>query len=162
MKILRFRNHDAGIMLLECVAYIAGLAVVMGLAYAAYYRSLSVSGGIRRNANDITKTLICGERWRDEVRSATGAISVSDGDGNQVVRIPQRSGNLIYRFENGVIQRSSDGKVFDEVLANVKSSEIHRDERKHVIAWRWEIELKAIKKAKVTPLFSFEAVPAKK
>ena len=162
MKILRRRNHDTGIMLLECVAYIAGLAVVMGLAYAAYYRSLSVSGDIRRNASDITKTLSCGERWREEIRGATGAIFVSGTDGNQVVRIPQASGDLIYRFENGVIQRSSDGKVFKDVLANVKTSEILRDERKHVIAWRWEIELKAVKKAKVTPLFTFEAVPTTK
>ena len=152
----------AGIMLIECVAYIAILAVIMGLSYGAYYRTVASSSGMRRNAADITKALQCGERWRDDVRNATGDLSVSQTDQRQVVSIPQKSGEVIYSFENGAIQRSSDGKTWNPILRNVKASQIYQDKRKQGVAWRWEVELNSVKKAKVRPLFTFQAVTAKK
>ena len=143
-------------------AYLAGLVIVMSLAYGAYYRTAAASSGMRRNADDITKTLQCGERWREDVRNATGDLSVSQTDQRQVVSIPQKSGEVIYRFENDTIRRSSDGKTWNPILRNVKASQVFKDNRKQVVAWRWEVELNAVKKAKVRPLFTFQAVSAKK
>lgn len=163
MKIFaRHRKQNSGIMLLECVAYIAGLAVVMGLAYGAYYRCMATSTGMRRNATDITKVLQCGERWREDVRRATGNLSVTEANERQTMRIPQKSGAVIYIFENGAIKRSMDGKTWSAVLSNVKTTQIKKEERKQVVAWRWEVELSARKEAKVRPLFTFQAVPEKK
>jgi hypothetical protein len=44
-------------------------------------------------------------------------------------------------------------------LSNVKSSKMQSELRENVTAWRWELELKTVKKtARVRPLFTFEAV----
>lgn len=163
MKIsTRNRKTNSGIMLIECLAYIAGLAVVMGLAYGAYYRCVAASNGMRRNATDITKVLQCGERWREDVRRATGDLSVTEADARQTLRIPQKSGAVLYVFENGAVKRSIDGKTWNAILPNVKASQIKKENRKQVTAWRWEVELAARKEAKVRPLFTFQAVPERK
>lgn len=163
MKIFRRnRKQNSGIMLLECVAYVAGLAVVMGLAYAAYYRCAASSNRMRRNATDITKVLQCGERWREDVRRATGNLFVTNANERQTVRIPQKGGAIIYIFEKGAIKRSVNGTAWNLLLPNVKASQIKKEERKHVVAWRWEVELNARKDAKMRPLFTFLAVSEKK
>ena len=158
----RHRKANSGIMLVECVAYIAGLAVVMSLAYGAYYRCVTASSGMRRNSTDIVKTLQCGERWREDVRRATGDLSVTEANARQTLRIPQKSGAVFYVFENGAVKRSTDGKKWNPILPNVKTSQIKKDERTQVVAWRWEVELAARKDAKVRPLFTFQAVPERK
>ena len=163
MKILLcHRKRDSGISLIECLAYISGLAIVMGLAYGAYYRCMATSNGMRRNATDIVDALQCGERWREDVRRATGDLSVSEVSGRQTVRIPQKSGVVIYVFENGTIERSADGKNWNAVLPNVKTSQIKKDERKQVVAWRWEVELNSRKDAKVSSALYFRGSSGKK
>lgn len=158
----RNKNGTCGIMLVECLAYIAGLAVVMGLSYGAYYRCVTTSNGMRRNATDITEAMQCGERWREDVRRAEGNLSVTEADERQTMRIPRKSGAIIYVFENGAVKRSMDGKKWDSILINVKASQIKKEERKHVVAWRWELELDSRKDARMRPLFTFQAAQKKK
>src|SRR5688572_8583407 len=123
------QKRNSGIMLLECLTYLAGLVVVMGLAYGAYYRCVASSTGMRRNAADIAKVLQCGERWREDVRLATGNLSVTEANEHQTVRIPQKSGAVIYIFENGTIKRSTDEKKWNSILPNVKASQMKKEDR---------------------------------
>lgn len=162
MKILARHRKNSGFMLIDCLAYLAGLVIVMGLAYGAYYRCVVTSNAMRRNATDIVKALQCGERWREDVRRATGDLSVTEANGRQTARIPQKSGAIIYVFENGTVKRSIDGKKWNAILPNVKASQIEKDERTQVVAWRWEVELNSRKDAKVRPLFTFQSVPETK
>lgn len=162
MKIsTRNRKQNSGVLLIECLAYIAGLAVVIGLSYAAYYRCVANSSGARRNATDIANVLHCGERWREDVRNATGNLTVTQANERQTVRIPRKSGAVIYVFENGEIKRSENGTKWNSILKNVKSSHVEKEDRKQVTAWRWEVELNARQDAKVRPLFTFQAAPEK-
>jgi len=163
MKIFALhRKQDSGIMLLECLTYLAGLMVVMGLAYGAYYRCVVSSTGMRKNGTDITKVLQSGERWREDVRNASGNLSVTKANERQTVRIPQKSGTVIYVFENGTVKRSGDEKKWISILSNVKASRFEKEERKQVVAWRWEVELNARKESKMRPLFTFQVAQIRK
>jgi hypothetical protein len=142
--------------LIEVMTYIAVLSVVMALAYPAYYRCQRGSRDLRRNADDIVSALRAGERWRKDIRAATGPIVSSD---DRLV-IPQPNGDVIYRFADGKLFRITNHQSLVTVISNVKSSTMRADAREHVTAWRWELELAGQQKeVKVRPLFSFVAVP---
>lgn len=152
-----------GFTLIECLVYIGVLAVVFGLAYAAFYRCWDNSLGVRRNAEDIERALQAGERWRADVRLATAPITVEQTNHEQLLRIPQRDGAVRYLFSNGAVQRRAGSEApWMNVLAKVKSSRMEADARPYVRAWRWELELPVYHKgAQLRPLFTFEAVPTR-
>src|ERR1019366_10279726 len=53
-----------GYLLIEALVYIGVVAALLGVAYAAAYRSIDRSIALRRSADDITSALHAGERWR--------------------------------------------------------------------------------------------------
>ncbi len=55
--------------------------------------------------NDITTALHAGERWRADVRAATGNISITTTPTGELVRIPETKKEIIYRFEAGEVRR---------------------------------------------------------
>ena len=59
-------------MLVDCLVYLAIWVVVVGLAFSAFYRCMSYSKNLARNADDIARALKAGERWREDVRAAAG------------------------------------------------------------------------------------------
>jgi Tfp pilus assembly protein PilE len=63
-------KSERGYSLIECLVYIAVLAVVLNLSFVAYYRYEQHTRSLRRNADDITRALRAGERWREDVRTA--------------------------------------------------------------------------------------------
>ena len=65
-----------GYSLIECLVYIAVLAVVLNLSFVAYYRYDQHTHSLRRNADDITRALRAGERWREDVRTASASPHV--------------------------------------------------------------------------------------
>ena len=143
-----------GYSLIECLVYIAVLAVVLNLSFLAYFRYSQHSNSLRRNADDIILTLHAGERWREDVRASTALPhAVANG-----AVFPQRSGEVAYIFEDETVWRqTSHTRV--AVLKHVKASAMSDDSRPHVDAWRWEVELASPKKnVFVRPLFSFTAV----
>lgn len=153
----RFRNQQ-GFMLIECMAYIVVSAIVLGLACNAYLHCQKNSRALQRNADDVLRTLRAGEKWREDVRSATGPLRLT-ADGGVV--IPKKEADVTYRFTDGAVMRavSSRNGAVEMLLAGVKESVMHKDVRRHVTAWRWEVELKsAATTAKIRPLFTFEAV----
>src|SRR5262245_40944303 len=54
----------SGMMLIDCLAYIALLALILTMAFAAFYRANDYSRELSRNTADITRALQAGERWR--------------------------------------------------------------------------------------------------
>src|SRR5438552_14699401 len=53
------RHHAKGILLIECLVYFS-IWLVMGLAFAAFYRCVDYSKALSRNAADIVRVLQAG------------------------------------------------------------------------------------------------------
>src|SRR5512137_1852725 len=72
MKLQLHSKHGrlAGYLLTEALVYISVVVVILGIGYAAMYRSIRYSLDLRRSAEDISKALNVGERWRDDIRAA--------------------------------------------------------------------------------------------
>src|SRR5262245_35043273 len=92
-----------GFSLLECVVYLAVLAIVTGLAFAAYQRCLAGCASFQRNADDIARALEAGERWREDVRQS-GQISVSENS----LQLHQHTNTIEYTFHDSAIWRRID------------------------------------------------------
>jgi hypothetical protein len=147
-------------MLLDCLVYIAIWTVVAGLATAVFFRLLTHTKHLNRNAAEIVRTLKTGERWRQDVREAAGELDLVDSTDAQTLRIPKTAGEVAYLFRQGTVYRRGQADApWLQLLPGVKSSRMQKDRRLHVVSWRWEIELKSRQKTtRVQPLFSFEAV----
>ena len=157
------RRH-AGMMLLECLVYISVFVILLGGATTAFYFCWDHSQALIGATNDIASTLSTGERWRADVRAATGKITAETTTAGEVVRIPEGARMVSYRFDSGEVSRqfSASAKPL-LLLANVKSSQMEMDARGAVSAWRWELELSPRRKETHLPLrFSFEAAAAAK
>jgi Tfp pilus assembly protein FimT len=160
IRCTRATGGEGGFTLIECLAYIGLLAVVLGVATRLFFQSWDDSKALRRNADDIVRILHTGDQWRDDVRAATGLVQVTDADGVEQLRIPASTGEIVYTFSNGELRRQAGAAAVNRVwLSNVKSSQMQSDSRRDVTAWRWELELKTVKKtARWRPLFTFETV----
>lgn len=149
-----------GIMLIDCLVYIALLALILGLAFAAFYRTLEHATRLERNVADVLRALRAGERWRDDIRAATRPPNLVRSAGELVLRIQHAQGQVAYILrENTLFREETPGGRRAEVLSNVQASTFHRDPHRHIVAWRWELELRGKQKAtRVKPLFTFQAV----
>jgi hypothetical protein len=149
----------AGSLLIESLVYISVFAVILGLGIGAFYVCWDHSKALHYAVDDITAALRAGERWRADVRLATGAITGNTtADGGRVC-IPHGTNKIIYRFSSGEIRRQVATSDFSELLlAKVKASEMVKETRGPVTAWRWELELYPHRKETRLPLaFTFEA-----
>jgi hypothetical protein len=155
---MRYKTDTrAGMLLIECLVYIALLAVVLGLAYAAYYRCEDNSKRLGRSVDDVLRALQAGERWRDDVRAATNVILAENA-----LRLVQTNATVDYVFGGDAIWRwAGNGAPPALFLAGLKSSRMEPDARREVAAWRWEVELARGRgaPARFHPFFTFEAVP---
>src|SRR6266851_4310227 len=98
---MKTRHSTSGFSILECLVYIAVLGVVLSLAYTTFYRLSKYSRDLRRNTDDIARTLHAGERWRADVRAAVGPLKVVEDGTENGLEIPQRSGAVVYSFSKG-------------------------------------------------------------
>lgn len=149
----------AGYLLIECLVYISVFVVILGLGLGAFYVCWDHSKALHYAVDDITAALHAGERWRADVRSATGVITgETTPDGGQL-RIPQGTNAILYRFSAGEVRRQVASSGFSELLlAKVKASEMVMETRGPAAAWRWEVALAPRRKETRLPLlFTFEA-----
>ncbi len=145
--------------IIECLVYIGLFAVLLGLGTVAFYRCFDNMKGLRRNADDITRALHAGEQWRADVRMANAEQQLETGD-EPILHLPNKQGEIVYRFSTGAVFRKTGSGPWTCVLTNVKSSGIIFDVRTRVTAWCWELELKPTQKnVRMRPLFTFLAVP---
>jgi hypothetical protein len=122
VKRSRPRHREQGILLIECLVYFSIWVLVMGLAGACFHRCLEYSKQLSRNAAEIVRVLQVGERWREEVRLATGPLAVIEIEGTEDLRIPQQERDSIYVFRNGSVSRVSTNGRWIQVLPGVKKS----------------------------------------
>jgi hypothetical protein len=150
---------QTGYLLLECLVYIAVFAVITGLGLATFYLCWDNSKALRYTTDDIAATLRAGERWRADIRGATGKITVETTAAGELLRIPYGTNEILYRLTAGEIHRQSASSGFAEsMLIAVDASQMVKDTRGTVTAWRWELELKPHREATHSPLqFTFEA-----
>ena len=152
-------RRASGVFLIECLVYIFVFAIVLGGATTAFYFCWDHSDALIGAADDINSALHTGERWRADVRGATGPITVQTNATGEVVRIPEGARVVSYHFESGKVSRqfSATAKPL-LLLSNVKTSQMTMDRRGDVSAWRWELELVPARKETHLPLrFTFEA-----
>jgi hypothetical protein len=151
---------QTGMLLIQCLVYIAVFAILLGLGTAAFYFCWNHSEALITSTNDIEAALHMGERWRADVRSATGKITVETTSKGEVIQIPEGEKEVVYRYADGELCRQAGPSAFPEVLLpKVKTSEMREDLRGSVIAWQWSVELLQHRKETHLPLwFTFEAV----
>jgi hypothetical protein len=149
----------AGIMLVECLVYLGVFAVLLGIGYGTFYLCWDNSKALHYATDDIASALRAGERWRADIRSATGKITVETTVQGEQLRIPRRTAAIIYSFKAGELRRQFASSRFSElVLPTVKTSQMVKETRGPVTAWRWELELMPRRKEIHLPLlFTFEA-----
>ena len=161
------RFRDSGILLVECMVYLAVWFVVVGLALATFYRAWDNSRSLTRYTEDMARALKAGERWRAEIRQATGALKLvsEPGIADHALHIPCASGEIVY-FCTGtnLLRRAGEEGPWTVLLPAVKASRMLLDARGSVTSWRWELELASSPKrqTRLRPLFTFQAVPSPK
>ncbi len=153
------RQSRAAATLIECLVYIGVLATLLGVATSAFYRCYEHMRSLRRNADDITRVLHLGELWRNDVRQAIQPPALDATA--QILHIQHKDGVVDYHFtENQVLRRTSTAAPWSSALTNLNQSQIRLEQHNGVAAWRWELQLKPLRKpARVPPLFTFTAVP---
>ncbi|MBI1178825.1 hypothetical protein GC207_15440 [bacterium] len=152
-------RHRRGMMLVECLIYLAISSILVSLGIALYLRCLDSATNFGRNADDIAGALSVGERWRADLRDATAMPQFLGVDSTEFI-IPQAKGNVIYRFANGMIwRRQASDAGWAHLLDRVASATWNSESRTHVTAWHLDIEMKTRKPhVRVRPLFSFIGV----
>lgn len=156
-------RSQRGISLIEMLVYVGILGVIISIGGVTLARAWDQSRAIQRNSDEIVRAVRAGERWRADIRRASGPVRViTDAEGEQV-RIPTAAGETVYRFAtNAVLFQPRSGAPEVTLLAKVKSSRMTPERRAKVNAWRWELELQpSQKQTRLRPLFTFEAVPPK-
>ena len=131
----------------------------MFLATQVFFQTRDSSDRLRRNADDITRALHAGERWREDIRTATGAPRVVEENGQVWLAVPRGTNLTVYtHFKTGVWRQESTNAPWSPALTRVKASRMEPDTRAHLTAWRWEVELQMKDDKKHTrPLFTFLA-----
>ncbi len=149
----------SGILLVECMVYIAVFAILLGGATTVFYFCWNHSEALIYATDDIASAMRAGERWRADVRAATGKISVETTTAGEVVKIPEGGKEILYRFDSDEVRRQMSSSEFSQLLLpKVKTSQMKLDARGGVTAWRWELELAQRRKETHLPLlFTFEA-----
>src|SRR5438105_12099409 len=88
MKLNLRTEVRAGYMLVEALVYIGLSFLLLGVGFAAMYRCIDNSVGLRRSSDDITSALHAGERWRADVRAAVRPIKLENLPAEQVLHLP--------------------------------------------------------------------------
>lgn len=145
--------------LIECLVYIAVLTILMAVAVGVFYVCWNGFEALISTSDDVGAALRAGERWRADVRCASGTISVENTASGQVVNIPEDGKEVVYSFDSSEIRRQIGPNGSSQVFSmKVKSSEMKSDVRGGVRAWQWELELPERPRGPHVPvLFTFEA-----
>jgi Tfp pilus assembly protein PilE len=153
-------RRQAGIMLIECISYVAVFLILSAVALGSFYLCWDHSKALISASDDISAALRAGERWRTDVRAASGTITVETTTNDEVVKIPQEKSVITYTFDSKEVKRQVGTASLPVVLLpRVVSSEMLSDARNGITAWRWELQVAQRRKEMHTQLwFTFEAV----
>ncbi len=152
-----------GVTILEMMVSIAVLTIVMAVGGVAMARLWTVTGQMRREADELQSVLAAGERWREDIRSATGAILTEAEDGIAVIRIPAKDRREVQwaSLPGAVVRRDHPDAPWTTVCRRIRGSTIQLERRGAVAAWRWDLELEPMtKRSRFVRAFTFLAVPS--
>lgn len=160
MKLSTNRRHVHGIFLIQGLVYMVILSIISYVAFNAFF---SLKTGVKRVqlvADDIVTTMEIGEQWRADIRLASEAVTIKQTDHSHSLFIPLDNGKTIFwHFSQEKVVRTDAFGHATSILENVAETRFIPDKRKHVSAWRWELELKPNgPNARTRPLFTFMAV----
>ena len=163
---LLIRTHfrlQRGLTLTECLAYIAVLGILIAIGGSTVAKAWDKSRALSRNSQDIERAINAGERWRADIRAATGPVELASASNNRTLRIPTQTGRIEYEFTGtNVCRRANEQAGWVTVLPTVKDSQMQRGTDPGVSSWQWELELQPSQKTvRIRPLFTFTAVPGK-
>jgi len=142
--------------LIDCLAYIALLALILTMAFAAFYRANDYSRDLSRNAADIARTLQAGERWRADVRSSTQPPRLETIGNESLLRLASGAGEVTYAFRGGgifrqalpntnwveLLPRAASSRMFEAAVQFSSRCQKHTNTMKtlgaqiHSVAWR--------------------------
>ena len=161
MRTRRADRHTKGIALLDCLVYLTLLAIILGLAFTAFLDTVARSTELEYIATSTVQALHAGEQWRDDVRQAQDPPQLTVVEGRSELHIRTAAGTTSYTVQNSVLRRRAGEKFpWTDVLGRVKASRFAEDRRRHVTAWRWEIELETRQdRERSSRVFTFQAVP---
>jgi len=148
-----------GMMLVDCLIYLAISSLLIGLGIALFLRCLGAATELSHNADDIAGALTLGEQWRADLRRANAEPHPTRPGAADLI-IPGAKGTIAYRLLNGAIWRQESGDAaWTRLLDRVVRVEWTPEDRSRVIAWHMDIEMKTKKRhIHVRPLFSFVGV----
>ena len=157
----RSRRFRAGTTLIECMIYIVVVTILLGMGISLLSKMVGFHRDLERNAADITRCLNAGERWRADLRRATGPIRIFRDGPDDMMEIPIGDDYILYRYDQDDLWRhTTDTRVAILALKGLARCEFIHESRPHTEAWRWEIELHTVKRVvNVQPRFTFLAVP---
>lgn len=164
VSVRRYFPNRCGYLLTEALVYIGLIFVLLGVAYAGLYRFIDDSVLLSRSAEDISRAMHAGERWRADIRSASAGIRLEANPEGEILHLSSSHGEIAYTTRQAAVLRRVGTGTWVRVLNNVKASSIQADLYPNVTGWRWELELRpqtkgAIKPGRVRPLFTFLAAP---
>ena len=156
-------RRERGYLLTEVLVYIGLVFLLMGIAYAAMSRLVDNSVALRRNADDVIRSVHAGERWRADLRAASRVVHLENSGDEQILHLDGDHGVVEYSYAAGGLFRRNGAEAWFPVLDRVKSSTMQLDPRPGVNAWRWELELQpqnrgSFKSGRIRPLFTFLSV----
>ncbi len=157
-------RNSSGFTLIECLAYLGLFGLFIVLVMTTFFHAREGSDALRRNADDVTRALHAGERWREDVRTATAPPRLVTENGQTWLALPHGTNTTVYTYDRNTLWRQSHtNQPWQPVLTRVAASRMEPDARQHVTAWRWEVELQPKDEKKRTkPRFTFLAVTSPK
>jgi hypothetical protein len=146
-------------MLVECITYFAVFLILSATAMGSFYLCWDHSKALISASDDISAALTAGERWRADVRAASGTINIETTASGEVVKIHEGEKEIVYTFDSRQVARQVGAANLPVLLLpRVISSDMELDSRGGVTAWRWELQVAQRRKETHLPLlFTFEA-----
>src|ERR1700733_94562 len=99
------KRRQAGIMLVECITYFAVFLILSATAMGSFYLCWDHSKALISASDDISAALTAGERWRADVRAASGTINIETTASGEVVKIPESEKEIVYTFDSRQVAR---------------------------------------------------------
>src|SRR5690242_19470360 len=113
------------IVLIDLLVYISLLAIILVLMAVVFDQGMQQAAHLRRNVADIERAMKAGERWRADVRAATGKPWMETKEGVEFFKIPTGTNEIAYSFQSNRVYRFDLGKEAWEVaLKDVKGAQI--------------------------------------
>src|SRR3984957_16468216 len=91
-------DKNSGMLLVECMVYMIVFAILLTGVTTVFYFFWDHSAALISSTEQIHSALYAGERWRADVRAATGTISIETTSTGETVKISEGQNIVQYLF----------------------------------------------------------------